>query len=240
MQLSALTLTFLVAALLPLCKSSADPLDDHVDSQEELDDVVNGQPQPGPEGQEEATPTGTRVDCLSSINPYREAAGLTGFKQEDILPLPKNEATLSGDEEATVSSKFLASTARENSAPAEGEATYAVHTQTGTAASCPAAVEYWKGAVKNFDSLPPEYDSKEDIYNDRRNVSFVALFNPKPDATVDCVYVTCPKKAESGSDASGDVEDEFKKITDSLTNSASVAVSGALAFSAVSFGMLAA
>ncbi|KAL8452789.1 hypothetical protein Emag_002162 [Eimeria magna] len=88
----------------------------------------------------------------------------------------------------------------------------AMHKQTGENADCSAAVEHWKGAVVHFTSMPPEYEGTKEFYKDARNVSFVALFNPKAGATVDCAYITCPIKTsapeEDGGSVSGDGDGE--------------------------------
>ncbi|KAL8452785.1 hypothetical protein Emag_002158 [Eimeria magna] len=131
------------------------------------------------------------------------------FTGSNILPLIDKESEPSGQEvKAAQESQFLNyacnSLQPENSAPFTKEATFAVHSQTGSDADCSTAAEYWKGAIANFNSLPPEYQKNASSYTSSRNVSFVALFNPKANAAVDCAYVTCQKTAnQTGSDASG-------------------------------------
>ncbi|CDJ27816.1 SAG family member [Eimeria mitis] len=74
----------------------------------------------------------------------------------------------------------------------ERSGTYAYAPQTGSTADCPAAVSYWKKAYVNLGDLPPEYEGNTGVYEDSRNRSLVALYNPNKGATVDCAYITCP------------------------------------------------
>ncbi|KAL8449685.1 hypothetical protein Emed_002940 [Eimeria media] len=144
------------------------------------------------------TATGSRVKCLDELNHYRLAAGFSAFIESQILP-PKAENTVPSEKEnkAELDQKFLdyacGSLQSASSASITEEATFAVHSQSGTDADCSAAVEYWKGAIVNFDSLPPEYQQNAAPYTNPQNVSFVALFNPQANAAVDCAYVTCQK-----------------------------------------------
>ena len=58
---------------------------------------------------------------------------------------------------------------------------------------CAAAVEHWKDAFSNFGSeLPPAYQKGKSPYATPQNVSFVALFSPKDDPGLMCVYANCP------------------------------------------------
>ncbi|KAL8452787.1 hypothetical protein Emag_002160 [Eimeria magna] len=131
------------------------------------------------------------------------------FTGSDILPLiDKESEPFEKEAKAAQESQFLDyacnSLRSENSAPFTKEATFAVHSQTGSDADCLTAAEYWEGAIANFNSLPPEYQKNASPYTNSRNVSFVALFNPKANAAVDCAYVTCQKTAnQTGSGASG-------------------------------------
>ncbi|KAL8273700.1 hypothetical protein Esti_002300 [Eimeria stiedai] len=56
---------------------------------------------------------------------------------------------LAGEEKAALGAQSTG----ENKAPLETDATYAVDSQSGDTASCWAAVDYWKGAIVNFDSV---------------------------------------------------------------------------------------
>ncbi|KAL8449689.1 hypothetical protein Emed_002944 [Eimeria media] len=142
--------------------------------------------------------SGSRVSCLDELNHYRVAAGFSSFTESDILTSQaKDEAPSAKEATAKLDSKFLEyacnSLQSKSAALSTVQATFAVHSQSGTNADCSAAVEYWKGAIADFDSLPPEYQESTTPYNSSKNVSFVALFNPKANAAVDCAYVTCQK-----------------------------------------------
>ncbi|KAL8449686.1 hypothetical protein Emed_002941 [Eimeria media] len=148
--------------------------------------------------------TGSRVKCLDALNHYRLAAGFSAFTESDTLSKQKTEGSPVSREDSNeaLDPSFLnyacESLQSESAAPFTDKATFAVHSQSGADADCSAAVEYWKGAIANFDSLPPEYQQDTTPYNSSKNVSFVALFNPKANAAVDCAYVTCQKKTQSG------------------------------------------
>ncbi|KAL8449692.1 hypothetical protein Emed_002947 [Eimeria media] len=193
MKIGLLILGFLVAASLALCANNTQTAHDPEVSDKDGETVTDRtQTKPvSPEGEEaEAAPTSSEFEVMEN-RLYTAAATV---------------AAATAAAAAAEDARFVlyVQTTREHGEPAETDATYAVHSQTGTTASCSAAVEYWKGAIENFESLPPEHDNKTDLYNDRRNVSFVALFNPQADAKVDCVYVTCPKKTEDSSGSSND------------------------------------
>ncbi|KAL8452788.1 hypothetical protein Emag_002161 [Eimeria magna] len=155
--------------------------------------------------------SGSRAKCLNELNHYRLAAGFSAFTESNILPLqdqqtdPSKEGSEAGPDEELKFFKYACNSLQsENPAPFTKDATFAVHSQSGAEADCSAAVEFWKGAIANFDSLPPEYQEQAASYADMKHVSFVALFNPKPNAAVDCAYVTCQKTtAKPNPDASG-------------------------------------
>ncbi|KAL8452784.1 hypothetical protein Emag_002157 [Eimeria magna] len=156
--------------------------------------------------------SGSRAKCFNELNHYRLAAGFSAFTGSNILPLQNQDSGLSGegskagpDEESKFFKYACNSLQSENSAPFIKDATFAVHSQSGADADCSAAVEFWKGAIANFDSLPPEYQEQAASYADLKNVSFVALFNPKPNAAIDCAYVTCKMTTTGpGPGANGD------------------------------------
>ncbi|KAL8449684.1 hypothetical protein Emed_002939 [Eimeria media] len=144
------------------------------------------------------TATGSRVKCLDELNHYRLAADFSAFTESKILaPKPKSGAPSGEETEADLDQDFLKyacdSLQSASSALSTDQAAFAVHSQSGANADCSAAVEYWKGAIVNFDSLPPEYQENTTPYTNPQNVSFVALFNPQANAAVDCAYVTCQK-----------------------------------------------
>ncbi|KAL8449687.1 hypothetical protein Emed_002942 [Eimeria media] len=158
--------------------------------------------------------SGSRVSCLDELNHYRVAAGFSSFTESDILTSQeKNEVPSTKETNSKLDSNFLNyacnSLQSKSAALSTDRATFAVHSQSGTNADCSAAVEYWKGAIANFDSLPPEYQESTTPYNSSKNVSFVALFNPKNNAAVDCAYVTCQKTTtQPDSDTAGNPSEE--------------------------------
>ena len=94
---------------------------------------------------------------------------------------------------------------KEASLSRTGTYAYAPHVQASD--GCSSAVRYWKGAHENFVGLPPVYkNDNEGVYNDIRNRSFVALFNPRDDATIDCAFITCPVPVTTTSTASTKTE----------------------------------
>ncbi|KAL8439079.1 hypothetical protein Efla_006678 [Eimeria flavescens] len=198
------------------------------------------------------SPTYNRVSCLDAMNPPRQAAGFSPFKNPKILPV------------------------KTANAPSMENGTYGVHVQTGQTADCSAAVDHWKEALVSFGTLPPIYKKDVKPYDGLQNMSFVALFNPKADAKVDCAESPSGPAAgagqdsgteEGGENASPDdsagvvyeearvlvcasqpgaltegskpfTEEEFMRITDSLLSSAFVAAPTLLALSAASLGLL--
>ncbi|KAL8429926.1 hypothetical protein Efla_004740 [Eimeria flavescens] len=150
-----------------------------------------------------------RVSCLDAMNPYRQATGFSAFESHEIFPVTNTIWTKPGKDAESNLSSFLTAvcTSMQTASPTnlkvaktvkasfKEDATYAVHVQTGQMANCSAAVDHWKEALVNFGRLPPAYNADSEPYNDLQNVSFVALFNPKARAKIDCAYVTCPRRA---------------------------------------------
>lgn len=85
------------------------------------------------------------------------------------------------------------------------DGTYAYAPQEGTTGNCTAAVRHWAEAYVNFgDDPPPVYtNDSTGVYADVRNRSFVALFNPKKSATIDCAYFSCPISTEETPNGNG-------------------------------------
>ncbi|KAL8442677.1 hypothetical protein Emag_006281 [Eimeria magna] len=94
--------------------------------------------------------------------------------------------------------------------PQESElkGTYMYASQDSSDEICAAAVENWRGAVTNFPSVPPTYTAQELFYQKHENVSVVGLFNPKPNATVDCAIITCQREASKESEVEEAEEEE--------------------------------
>ncbi|KAL8437304.1 hypothetical protein ACSSS7_001067 [Eimeria intestinalis] len=149
-------------------------------------------------------PKAERVSCLGAMNHYRQLAKLSSFTEDAILSL---EADSKDDAEKQAKSKStfagsvctsLQSVEWKVSAPPRSDGTYAAHEQRGAKADCSAAVDDWQGAIVDFGSSPPKYNTEDAFYKNVRNLSFVALFNPKTDAKVDCAYITCPRTTSGG------------------------------------------
>ncbi|KAL8439078.1 hypothetical protein Efla_006677 [Eimeria flavescens] len=186
----------------------------------------------------------SRVSCLDAMNPYRQAAGFSAFESHEILPVSNTILTKPGKDAESNLSSFLTSvcTSMQTASPrnpkvaktvkvqSKEDATYAVHVQTGQTANCSAAVDHWKEALVNFGRLPPAYNADSEPYNDLQNVSFVALFNPKANAKVDCAYVTCPRrtaKPQTGPLRAGDpVESDKDPAKDKETPELEAGVNG--------------
>lgn len=82
------------------------------------------------------------------------------------------------------------------------EGTYAYFPQSKAEPECAAAVAYWKSAFAIFGTdLPPVYHTPQTRttadtpYDNDKVVSFLALYNPKPEPTAECAVVTCPPKS---------------------------------------------
>ncbi|CDJ40605.1 SAG family member, partial [Eimeria tenella] len=147
------------------------------------------------------------------------------------------------------------------------EGTYAFMSLTAAEPNCKDTVDHWKAAFKNFTGLPPSESQAGNLYNNQDNVSFVALYNPSSDATADCRVVTCTKttteneETQSVSEQSPEygyalicktmpsafpdgnsapfTQDQWDKISSSLTGSASTATPGLGAFLIVAVSMTA-
>ncbi|KAL8453386.1 hypothetical protein Emed_000885 [Eimeria media] len=163
-------------------------------------------------GQEAANHTASRVNCLNALNAARGSVGLTAFEAapaggnrlpvlDEVATNPENGGTKSGQITAASQAAFLKSfcdaklqdkfeLAKFNSE----DGTYMYASQTSATESCAAAVNYWKGAVQHFPSLPPSASEGGDLYLNNRNIAFVGLFNTGKNPTVDCAIITCDAK----------------------------------------------
>ncbi|CDJ60815.1 SAG family member [Eimeria maxima] len=135
------------------------------------------------------------LSCLEQMNKVREAAGLPKFVENTQL-LPSEAPKTPDDFWEKLCAKVRGDPATEavGSAP---QGTYAFYPTSEDAGNCTAAVEFWEGGFSLFnDKLPEKYiASSPNTYSNQRAVSFVALFNPKPDASVHCTFAKCPKTA---------------------------------------------
>ncbi|KAL8270816.1 hypothetical protein Esti_005290 [Eimeria stiedai] len=97
--------------------------------------------------------------------------------------------------------------------------TYMYAPQKSAKEDCAAAVEYWKGAIKSFSTLPPAYSESQGAYDDYKRISLVGLFNTRHNPTVDCAFITCHPDA-TGEEA-GDEDVDVEGRTEDATVSAS-------------------
>ncbi|KAL8453389.1 hypothetical protein Emed_000888 [Eimeria media] len=158
-----------------------------------------------------------RVNCRPAMNAVRSKADLPNFgepSEENKLPIkkisdyvpnqagspPSAPASGSGQAGANQSKdNFLESVCQAvmstNGAPPaqekQAEGTYMYAPQGSPEEMCSSAVEFWSEAITHFPSLPPAYSKNENLYKNERNVSFVGLYNPNPNPTVDCAIITC-------------------------------------------------
>ncbi|CDJ36906.1 SAG family member [Eimeria mitis] len=143
--------------------------------------------------------SGASLQCLTQMNEARAAAGLPDLKEsEDLLPIT-GEPGRQGQGESDFWSKLCAKVVATPAVLASSEGTlpkgtYAYFATVESEGDCAAAVEYWKGGFSLFEEkLPEKYSQSEPkVYANAKAVSFVALFNPKPDPTVSCAFVKCP------------------------------------------------
>ncbi|CDI79672.1 SAG family member [Eimeria acervulina] len=139
---------------------------------------------------------GSEGECLDEIDSAREAAGLAKFVQPT-----QEEATKRLPLETTSNAwdplcKDLLNATGSKIATKEviqdfEDGVYAFEVLASANVDCSATVDQWKSAYKNFTGLPPANDSNATVYQNKLNVSFVALYNPSPGATADCRLVTC-------------------------------------------------
>ncbi|CDJ40591.1 SAG family member, partial [Eimeria tenella] len=136
--------------------------------------------------------------CLGEVNAARLAAGLAEFTQpgpdntaarlpaadpvDPWKPLCEGLIRMPEDNTSAKSTEYQTSL---------GGTTYARMPVVSTDPDCTATVNHWKAAFKNFSGLPPSREKNADLYGDPDNVSFVALYNPSPNAYADCRVVTC-------------------------------------------------
>ncbi|CDJ66685.1 SAG family member, partial [Eimeria necatrix] len=133
--------------------------------------------------QKAATPEAQKLDCLEAMNGLRTAAGLAEFKEASIATqvLPEKTVERATDSDETTQAGKLTGT-------------FAYYPVADGKKDCNAAVEYWKAGFSLFkNELPPEFTetNKTAVYSDKA-VSFVALYNPKPNPVVSCVLLQCP------------------------------------------------
>ncbi|CDJ61528.1 SAG family member [Eimeria maxima] len=136
--------------------------------------------------------TATPVNCLGVFNEARSRAEFDPFTTGEAgmhkLPIDNptyvKEVCKALEEEASSKKSNLSS---------KQEGTYAHALQSGETGDCSAALSHWSKSLGNFGMLPPVYtNDNAGSYANARNRSFVALFNPRKGASIDCAYFICP------------------------------------------------
>ncbi|CDJ30464.1 SAG family member [Eimeria mitis] len=148
--------------------------------------------------------------CLTEINAAREHAGLTAFAQatatgpDENLPLdnaaqlwrlPCDPLASEGEVSKTKNELFF-------------RTAFAYLQLPSATPNCTEAVDHWKAAFTNFKDydLPPANDLTTQLYSTRDNTSFVAIYNPAKNATIDCRVSTCTKTTVSQPQPDGEGE----------------------------------
>ncbi|KAL8454308.1 hypothetical protein Emag_001506 [Eimeria magna] len=178
------------------------------------------------------TYSAARVNCRPAMNAARSKAGLANFGEPtdaNKLPITKiadygaNQAGSMRSRESRGSGQagadptkdtFLESVCQAvmsvNGAPPTQEkqaaGTYMYAPQGSPEEMCGEAVDFWSGAATHFPALPPAYSTNQDLYKDDKNVSFVGLYNPNANPTVDCAIITCQLADKGDEDEKADKE----------------------------------
>ncbi|CDJ28554.1 SAG family member [Eimeria mitis] len=156
-----------------------------------------------------ATNKAVRAECWEQMNAARNRVGFAELTHEKRFKItqddwPRSVSTLE-DYLSTVCKGIKTNTAPEGLTPVAGTVAYAV--QEGEQADCQAAVDYWKEALTNFNGeVPPPYEANAAPYDNTQNVSFISLFNPQANPTVDCAYFVCPAAKQKAKEKDGNTE----------------------------------
>ncbi|CDJ35226.1 SAG family member [Eimeria mitis] len=158
---------------------------------------------------ETATNKAERAECWEQMNLARTAAGFDKLTQQNMFKLSasdwantRDQATKLTEYLGNVCNAMKTNTAPEGLTPVAGTVAYAV--QEGEQADCQAAVDYWKEALTNFNGeVPPAYGANAAPYDNTQNVSFISLFNPQANPTVDCAYFVCPASTQNAKEQQG-------------------------------------
>ncbi|CDJ32988.1 SAG family member [Eimeria mitis] len=173
----------------------------------EEDDDANG------EGVDEAaTNEAKRAECWEQMNLARSAVGFDKLTQQNMFKLSASDWANTREQAAKLTEYLgnVCNAVKTNKAPAEltplaGTVAYAV--QEGEQADCQAAVDYWKEALTNFNGeVPPAYGANASPYDNTQNVSFISLFNPQANPTVDCAYFVCPAAKQKAKEGEGNTD----------------------------------
>ncbi|CDJ32989.1 SAG family member [Eimeria mitis] len=166
---------------------------------------------PGTEdiGAATATNKAVRAECWEQMNAARNHVGFAELTQKNIFKITENDWTRSVNTLenylSTVCKGIKTDKVPDELTTVEGTVAYAV--QEGEQADCQAAVDYWKEALTNFNGeVPPAYAANASPYDNTQNVSFISLFNPQANPTVDCAYFVCPAATEKAKEGEGNTD----------------------------------
>ncbi|CDJ36140.1 SAG family member [Eimeria mitis] len=215
--------------------------------------------------------------CLAEINVARAAAKLAEFvaATAGTEKWPKTNAEQSDEQsspwypvcEALIAKEEPIVTAEEAGSDTFPSGTYAFMALDTAEADCAAAVSHWKDAASNFTAIPPSKTKGKELYEKQHNVSFIAMYNPSENASVDCRVVTCtqtttnapavPSSRNGGDEKKGYAllcmttpdafedskvpfsEEQWNKIKASLTGSATAVAPSLLVFAIAALGLAA-
>lgn len=135
------------------------------------------------------------ADCTAAINAVRNIVEFTEFKS-----VSSDQRELIYDESDAGNKAFWDAVCQGMQPVSKGgppvkkpAGTYAYYPQHGVAAECLPAVQHWRRGIIAFGpTIPPIYKGKTAPYDTNQAVSFIALFNPQENPTVECVTVECP------------------------------------------------
>lgn len=142
--------------------------------------------------------TANRVDCLAAMNSARQLAGLVNFKAETeagkMLPIGSDNSPNTAYINAVCSGLLTAANPDQGTGADKREGTYASTTALDDSANCEKVVNLWKSSVYEFNGLPPAYTPENKRpYELAQNRSFVVLYNPKKNPTIDCAHFVCQR-----------------------------------------------
>lgn len=163
------------------------------------------------EAQDQKTPTSNTaapIKCLKEMNDARRLAGLVDFNdgsasEETSVPIKDQNFVDSACLDAATLLSSLPLFPPKGSYAGRKYAVYAFAARKGSELDCAAAVNYWKSVFSNISSggLPPPFSIRERFYQSPDNLSFLALFNPSGNPTIDCASITCPLKDYEAAEA---------------------------------------
>lgn len=85
---------------------------------------------------------------------------------------------------------------------------------------CYRAIKTWNSFASKFPSRRPVYSAGEEgLYADPSIQAFLTLYNPKPDATLDCRMVTCTQSTTAKGGGGGGAQSTFiRAVEEKLRN----------------------